>query len=151
MMRNNKGLTLIEVLVAFVILVVGIFALVQLQATSLRSTALAKAINETTRFVRGELDRQKQTTLDLTEVDGEPCLEPGESLPDGIASCTLTVEPCHLSGSSLVCGGSHVIPSAFRISVEAVGPMEQELRLSALWTGKFIAGAAGEIKIETTP
>lgn len=148
-MRNTGGLTLIEVLVAFVILVVGIFALVQLQGTSLRSTALAKAINETTRFVRGELDRQKQTVITLTESAGQDCMDVKE-LPDGIAACTLTVEPCHLSGSSLVCG-SAVIPSAFRISVHAVGPMEQELTLSALWTGKYIAGAAGSISGATTP
>lgn len=149
MRSHPHGLTLVEVLIALVILLVGIFALAQLQASSLRSSALARSINETTRFARGELDRQRQTAITLTDVNGQNCMNP-ELLPEGIASCTLTIVPCHLAGASLVCGPG-VNPSAFRISVDVVGPMSQELTLSGLWTGKYIAGAAGSISGVTTP
>lgn len=143
---GTRGLTLVEVLVAIVILTVGIFALAQLQASSLRATATADAINTTTRFVRGELERQRQSAV--APVYGETC---STDLPDGITSCLVDVEKCYLlfaegGGSQLVCGyGESILPTAYRISVTATGPMEQTLTLDALWTGKFIAGEAGGI------
>lgn len=147
-MRRSRsdGLTLVEVLIAIVILTVGIFALAQLQAASLRATATAEAINSTTRFVRGELERQRQSAV--APVFGETC---SADLPEGITSCVVDVEKCYLrfeeaGGSDLVCGyGESIHPTAYRISVSATGPMDQQLTLDALWTGKFIAGEAGGV------
>lgn len=135
------GITLVEVLIAIVVLAVGIATLVQLQANSLRHTTLAQALNETTRLVRGELEWQRQTALAPGDI------ECSYLIPDGFSSCTVEITPCSLvfgeSGpSSLVCG-EEVSPSSYMITVSAEGPMGTELTLSTLWSGIFIAGAAG--------
>jgi hypothetical protein len=55
--------------------------------------------------------------------------------------------PCSLvfeddGTSSLVCA-PEVSPSSYQITVSAQGPQGTELTLSTLWSGIFIAGAAG--------
>lgn len=138
---SEKGITLVEVLVAVVILIVGIATLVQFQGTSLRNTALAEAINETTRLVRGELEWQRQTAL----VPGD--IECSYLIPEGFDSCSVEITPCSLvfgesSGSELECGDD-VSPSSYLVTVSAEGPMDTQLTLGTLWSGIFIAGAAG--------
>lgn len=142
---TTRGMTLVEVLVAIVILAVGILALAQFQAASLRNTALAAAINQTTRLVRGELEWQRQTAVSPDVVDCESVIESG--LPDGFTSCEVQIVPCALvfgegGGGSLVCD-EDAAPSTFRVTVTAVGPRGQELTLSTLFTGLFVSGAAG--------
>lgn len=135
------GLTIVEVLIAIVIMAVGILALAQLQATSLRNTAVADAINRTTRLVRGELEWQRQTALEPASI------ECSALVPDDFEECKVEIVPCALEfpesgGGALNCGPA-VAPSAYRVTVRAVGPRNQSLELSTLWTGIYIAGAAG--------
>lgn len=136
------GLSLVEVLVAIAILAVGVLALAQFQAASLRNTALAEAISVTTRQVRGELEWQRQTAIDPFQDD---CTL--EDLPPGFTSCTVTILPCayvfdDAGGGDLVCDAG-ASPSTYRVDVTAVGPRGQELTLRTLYTGIFVAGAAG--------
>lgn len=140
---RQQGLTLIEVLVAVAILAIGIFAMAQFQAASLRSTATAESINRTTRLVRGELEWQRQTAL-------EPAALTCSSLvPDDFGSCEVLVEPCSLDfaedGSATYECGDHVSPSSYRVTVSAAGPRGQSLSLDTLWTGIFISGTAGSV------
>jgi prepilin-type N-terminal cleavage/methylation domain-containing protein len=140
----TDGLTLVEVLVAIVILTVGILALAQFQAASLRNTALAAAINQTTRLVRGELEWQRQTAVSPDVIDCESVLG---GLPPGFTNCEVQILPCALvfgefGGSTLVCD-EEAAPSTFRVTVTAVGPLGQELTLNTLFTGLFVSGAAG--------
>lgn len=140
-LSRSEGLTLVEVLVAVMVLTIGIIALVQLQAASLRNTATAEAINRTTRLVRGELEWQRQTALEPDE------LECSALVPEDFEGCVVVVEPCALvflesGGGDFVCGAG-VSPSSYRVTVTAEGPRGQELELRTIWTGVFIAGAAG--------
>ena len=141
--RGRRGLTLVEVLVAISVLAVGIIALVQFQVASLRNTALADAINQTTRLVRGELEWQRQTAV---SPDVTTCESTQGGLPAGFTSCTVEIVPCALvfvgGGSSLVCDEDSA-PSTFRVTVTAVGPLGQQLSLSTLYTGLFVSGSAG--------
>src|SRR6056297_572575 len=125
---RQAGLTLIEVLIALVVLAIGIFALVQLQALSLRSTADAQAMNRTTRLVRNELEFQRQTAL---APGATTC---SSTIPDDFEQCAVEIEQCALDfdasgGSDLVCGDT-VTPSTYRITVSATGPRNQALTLS---------------------
>jgi prepilin-type N-terminal cleavage/methylation domain-containing protein len=141
MKRTSDGVTLVEVLVAVVVLAVGIAMLLFLQGNSLQTTNRAQAINETTRLVRGELEWQRQTALAPGDI------ECSYLIPEGFNSCTVEIMPCSLvfeddGTSSLVCA-PEVSPSSYQITVSAQGPQGTELTLSTLWSGIFIAGAAG--------
>lgn len=141
---NRAGLSLIEVLIAIAILGVGILALAQLQTASLRNSALAESINRATRLARGELEWQRQTALDPGEIDCSALV------PDDFGECRVDVLPCSLEfasggGASLVCGAS-VSPSTYRVTVSVEGPRGQDIVLSTLWTGTFIAGGAGAVQ-----
>lgn len=142
--QRNEGITLVEVLFAVIILAVGIFALVQMQASSLRNTANAESINRVTRLVRGELEWQRQTALEPSSSDCSTLI------PDDFAGCTVEVEPCaldfHEDGTAdFVCGDS-VSPSVYRVRVDAQGPRDKNLTLDTLWSGIFISGAAGGVQ-----
>lgn len=142
-MRGASGITLVEVLIAIVILAVGIFALAQLQAISLRATAQAESLNRVTRLVRGELEWQRQTALEPTSATCSALV------PDDFDSCTVEVEPCALDyfedgGAALVCGPA-ISPSVYRVTVSAQGARGQDLTLDTLWSGIFISGAAGQV------
>jgi len=141
--NRDQGLTLIEVLIAIAILAVGIMAMAQFQAASLRNTAAAESINRTTRLVRGELEWQRQTAL-------EPAtLECSSLVPADFESCEVLVEPCSLAfaedGSSTFECGDGISPSSYRVTVTANGPRGQHLTLDTLWTGIFISGTAGQV------
>ena len=141
---RSAGLTLVEVLVAIVVLAVGVLALAQLQAASLRNTALADAINQTTRLVRGELEWQRQTAVSPDVTDCEVALG---GLPAGFSDCSVEILPCALAfteggGGQLVCA-EDAAPSTYRVTVTAIGPRGQELTLQTLYTGLFVSGAAG--------
>lgn len=153
-MKGTRGLTLIEVIIAIAILVIGVLGAAQLQGTSLRNTGLAQALNEVTRMARAELELQRHTATIVSD------LEPGEAaLPvdtvvfdcvsarsGGIASCEVVVEPCAIvttSAPTLVCGSGVPSPPAYRITVDVEGQRGASLSISTLATGIYIAGAAG--------
>jgi len=143
------GVTLIEVLIAIVILAVGILGVAQLQTASLRNTAVAQALNETTRAVRGELEWQRTTAV--APVDDDTCA----TVPDDFESCTVDVVACayyvvdeDAGTTAFGCEPDVTVttPSTYRVTVTAVGPRGQSLALSAMWTGNFVDGAAGAVE-----
>ena len=140
----RHGLTLIEVLIAIAVLAIGVLALAQFQAASLRNTALADGINQTTRLVRGELEWQRQTAVSPDVTDCEAALN---GLPDGFTECVVEILPCafvftEAGGGFLACDVDSA-PSTYRVTVTAIGPRGQELTLETLYTGLFVSGAAG--------
>lgn len=147
-----RGLTLVEVLIALAVLAIGVVALAQFQAASLRNTALADALNQTTRLVRGELEWQRQTAVSPDVVDCEAAVN---GLPAGFTDCSVEIVPCALvfteaGGGLLVCD-EDAAPSTYRVTVTATGPRGQELTLETLYTGLFVSGAAGAAPDGFTP
>lgn len=142
--RSRRGLTLVEVLIAIAVLAIGILALAQFQAASLRNTALADSINQTTRLVRGELEWQRQTAVSPDVTDCEAALN---GLPDGFTQCVVEILPCALvftdTGGGFLACDEDAAPSTYRVTVTAVGPRGQQLTLETLYTGLFVSGAAG--------
>ena len=145
-MQGSVGISLTEVLIAISVLAIGVLAIAQFQASSLRNTALAEDLNNVTRAVRGELEWQRQTAVQ--PVSDDAC----ETVPDTFASCTVVVVPCAYildegaTRARLSCEGpgvTIVAPSTYRVTVTAESARGQELSLSALWTGVFVDGAAG--------
>lgn len=138
------GVTLIEVMIAISILVIGVLVVAQMQAVSLRNTALAQDLNETTRAVRGELEWQRATAI--IPVSDDECV----TAPDGY-ECSVDVVPCAYfvdptsGAASFGCEPAVSVsaPSAYRVIVTATSPRGSTLTLSSMWTGTFVAGAAG--------
>ena len=152
MTNRRAGLSLIEVLVALVILVVGVFAAVQLQAISLRNTGLADSISRVTRVVQSEIEWQRYTYLDETfEMGTQQCSTAADET-EGFGRCEVAVAQCALSfpvdggRASLTCGsgdnGEVITGAFFAVTVDAQGPRNQELTLTTLWTGVYVSGGA---------
>lgn len=146
--QHLSGLTLVEVLIAIAILAVGILGVAQLQTASLRNTAVAQALNETTRAVRGELEWQRTTAV--APVDGDTC----GTVAGDFESCNVNVVACayyvldeETGATAFACEPDVTVttPSTYRVTVSAVGPRGQSLALSAMWTGNFVDGAAGAV------
>jgi len=53
---NNKGFTLVELMVALVVFAIGILAVGQLQVTSIRYNAHAQRMSEATMLAQGQMD-----------------------------------------------------------------------------------------------
>ncbi|MDZ7707498.1 MAG: prepilin-type N-terminal cleavage/methylation domain-containing protein [Trueperaceae bacterium] len=71
---RSGAFTLIEVLIALVVLGVGVMAAVQLQATSLRASSQAEGIQDATLVADAELDFRLQ--MSLSPVTSANCLAP---------------------------------------------------------------------------
>lgn len=153
-MRASSGLSLIEVVIAVAVLMIGVMAAAQLQGTSLRHTGLAQALNEVTRMARAELELQRHTATIISDLAEGEAAAPVETVvfdcvstrPAGIDSCEVTVEPCTIlqtSAATLVCGAEVPAPPAYRITVDVVGQRGAELSIATIATGMYVAGAAG--------
>jgi prepilin-type N-terminal cleavage/methylation domain-containing protein len=153
-MRDAAGMTLIEVVIAIAVLVIGVLSAAQLQAVALRNTGLAQAINEVTRAARSELELQRHTATIMSDLAaGEAAVPVDAAVFDcttrrtaGISTCEVTVEPCtiaQLGSATLVCGAGVRSPPAYRITVEVAGRRGVAIAVSTVATGIYIAGAAG--------
>lgn len=138
--RRTAGLTLIEVLIALMVLAIGVVAAAQLQAASLRFSGNAADLKVATEVAKSELEWRRQTAL--TVGADQAC---ASNLPDGY-SCAVTVLPCNAVGSdfSLTCAEGLVSPVAYQISVTAAGNRTAPFTLSAVTTGKYIGGVVGD-------
>ena len=117
MRREREGLTIVEALIAIVVLGVGIVSLVQLQATALRSTALAEQIRTVTQVAEAELEWRRHTALDSVD-----CVS---FRPEWISDCSVAT--------------SRLGTNAFLVTVYVAG-REAEVELSTFRTGQLYVG-----------
>ena len=122
-MKSGIGLTLIEVLIAIVVLAVGVLAAASMQTTALRASSDAKAIQDVTEFAEREIELLRQFELSSGSKD---C----SKLP---YNCNAVIRGCQLSGNSLTCAGTGT--DAHQITVTVTGPREKTITLKTVKAG----------------
>lgn len=109
-----SGLTLVEVVVAILVLAVGVLGAVALQGTSLRANRTATEIQQLTAAARSELDVWR-ARLESSVYDGP---QDGNCLASEAESCEVRILPCALSGTALTCSPGHLsLPVAQSVTV----------------------------------
>lgn len=93
-MKSTVGFTLIEVLVAIVVLAVGVLAAGAMQTSALRASSDARAIQEVTKLAEGEIAFRRQIDLETNPGNLAAC-QSVSSLPSGF-SCQVVIRPCRL-------------------------------------------------------
>ena len=83
----RAGLTLIEVMIALLILTVGVLAAAGMQATALGATRTAEVVQTLNAAARRELETARGRTIDATLPTALAC-------GSGAAGCGLEVRPC---------------------------------------------------------
>lgn len=135
----RRGLTILEVLVAIVILAVGILALAGVQTSALRTNRQAQTINQLTRLAASEMELRRQT---VAAPGTSTCLT---TVPDTFvqSDCEVEVVPCGIifaSGASqFVCDGSATF-ATYRLTVTAEGQGESVV-LRSLYSGFYVSGS----------
>lgn len=128
-MRHREGLSLVEVLVALVILAVGVIAAATMQTTALRATHRGNIAQELTRLADAELEMQRQLG---TPTAGNTCLGGAQT---GF-SCLTTVVPCkYVSASTdIECAASTPVAEhiAYQTTVTVTGPNSDTFSLTSL-------------------
>lgn len=97
---NSRGFTLIEVLIAMFILMVGLLAVAKMQIQAMQGNAAAMRASEKTAIAQNfidELSALNYTAADLTE---ETHTADAADVPDGIASVQWEVEDIEDSGGN---------------------------------------------------
>lgn len=120
-MRDSQGLTLIEVLIAIVILAVGVLAAASMQTSALSASNRARVVQELTNTARTEMERQREFVRSGTSAAAASptCLS---TAPSGY-TCTVTVAPCRITTAttppSLSCstGTNTVVADQVTVSV----------------------------------
>jgi type IV pilus modification protein PilV len=124
-LKQMSGLTLIEVLVAMMLLSVGVIAAAALQGTALRASSKATRIQAVTKIAEAELDYRRQ--VDLSETETANC----ETHNDG---CTVVITPCDVvvtsSSASFDCSSNPEDVRAYRVSVSVDGPGDEDITLT---------------------
>ncbi len=125
-MRRQEGLGIIEILIAAVIMVVGIFAVVSLQASALGYSNKVRAQQKVLSYAQTELALQKNA---LTNMSSTPsCLT---SFETGYL-CTVSILPCQLVSNSINCATGLSQPLAFQLKVIIDGPRDTQAELKTL-------------------
>ena len=130
-MRRSDGMTLIEVMVAIVIIAVGILAAASLQTTSLRASSNARLSIQLTELAQNELDVKRKTVYTDEESIHPDC---STTMP-GSYSCKVTVAPCtSTSLGTLNCANSLITttPAGHYATVTVRDPQQTEFSLSAV-------------------
>jgi len=116
----NKGLTLLELLIAVSMTAISVLGVAALQGSGLQASSQAKQVQSVTRFAEAELERQRQSVHSASSAQTDTCLS---GLP-GHLSCTVHTYPCTYSSSTLSCFNGTVDASelvAHQINVEVRG------------------------------
>jgi len=147
MTPRNAGLTLVEVLVALMVLAIGVAAAAQLQAASLRYSSQAEQLKIATQVAEAEVEWRRQT-----EVMTGTGLDCATIVPDGF-SCEVDVVPCNaVAGTSaLTCSLGLVSPIAYKVAVKAAGPRTEPFVLSTVTTGMYVTGLLGDGSVVAPP
>jgi type IV pilus modification protein PilV len=122
-MKQNKGLTLIEVMIAIMVIAVGVIAAAGLQATALKNTAKAQAINEVTKIAENELAYQR--SFDPDDLNCQT------SIPSGY-SCTTSLTGCAMQAGALTCNEAIAAPIAFQVGVTVSDTRGNNISLSTI-------------------
>lgn len=120
---RERGLTLIEVLIALAVIAIGILATLGLQATALQTTRAMSGAQTLTQIGFSELEFQR-SIFTPTSTPPTDCL--ARMSPADIAAgfgCEVVVLDCSVGSTSATCGGG--TGNAFLIEVTAtrsIGP-----------------------------
>jgi prepilin-type N-terminal cleavage/methylation domain-containing protein len=110
---GGSGVTLIEILVALVLLAVGAAALSAWQLSALQLAARARQQQQLVALVEAELSFRALVALQGPDCGAQP------ELPAGV-SCSVSEEACQLVGAALTCGPAGPVPARIRrITVRA--------------------------------
>lgn len=124
-MKSSTGLTLIEVLIAIVILAVGVLAAAAMQTTALRASNDAQAIQGVTKTAEAEIEFRRQ--IDLTATAGQQ-----PTCKTAVATgytCVVSVVPCSLSAGALSCSSGALSSVADQATVTVNGPRSKTITL----------------------
>jgi prepilin-type N-terminal cleavage/methylation domain-containing protein len=128
-MNSAKGLTLLEVLVAIVVLAVGVLMAAAMQTSALRASSDASAIQGVTKIAEAEIELRRQIDLTTTAGKATTCKT---AVQTGY-TCQVEVRPCQLSGTALNCtgvGGSSA--DADQVVVTVTGSRSKTLALTTV-------------------
>lgn len=124
-MTQRHGFTLVEVLIAIVVLTVGVLAAFMLQSSALRANSKARIIQEVTKRAAAELELRRQGGS--TTGSGQACWT---QAGDGY-TCTVDVQNCALTSGTFDCS----LPGtsdAQLITVTIVGPRSESVTVPEL-------------------
>ena len=124
--RNRAGLSLLEVLLAVVIMSVGVLAASALQASAVLGTAKAENMQTVTSLAESEVFFRRQ--IRPTSGNGLAC--EGGSLED--YTCNVTVTPCSINGAAFTCNNNVTDPAAYQIAVTVVGPRNDSTTINSV-------------------
>jgi prepilin-type N-terminal cleavage/methylation domain-containing protein len=125
-MKSSAGLTLLEVLVAIVVLAVGVLMAAAMQTSALRASNDARAIQGVTKIAEAEIELRRQIDLTTTAGKATTCKT---AVQTGY-TCQVEVRPCQLSGTALSCTGvSSASADADQAVVTVTGPRSKTVTL----------------------
>lgn len=138
-MKASAGMTLLEVIVALVVLTLGVLAAAMMQTTALRASNDATAIQGVTKLAEGELELRRSVSLSTSPGNSPECQSVGKDndgkpkVPVGY-TCTVVVRPCQLSSTApptLSCPTSGTVtnPVADQAIVTVTGPRSKTVAL----------------------
>ncbi len=132
-MRDSQGLTLIEVLIAIVVLAVGVLAAASMQTSALSASNRARVAQELTNTARTEMERQREFAR--PGIDPAPECLSKNALPSGY-TCTVTVAPCRITTAttppSLSCGTGTGTVVADQVTVSVSRPQTPAVTLRTI-------------------
>jgi type IV pilus assembly protein PilV len=118
--HQRDGLTIIEVIVALLILTLGVLGAFALQASALQGTRAAITSQGLATAARTEILLQSQFRRTIaTPIVGESCRTPGQS---SLYTCSIAVYPCTGSATTVTCTNSNVtglVAHQVRVTVTA--------------------------------
>jgi type IV pilus assembly protein PilV len=141
-MRERDGMSLIEVMIAIVVLAVGVLGVAGFQTSTLSTNRQAQTINQLTRLATTEMEVRRQTLVDVAGTT--TCLT---RVPHGFdqADCRVEIVSCGVivaqHASEFLCGTG--LPFAtFSVTVSASG-RGQTVQLRSLYGGFYVSGSLG--------
>ena len=142
MKKRDDGLTLIEVLIAVVLLDGGVLVVAGFQTSTLSTNRTAQTINQLTRLATTEMELRRQT---LVESAGRfTC---NTLVPTGFVQeeCVVEIVPCGVaisSGATQFLCGTGLPFATFRLTVSA-SARDQTVELQSLYGGYYVSGSLG--------
>lgn len=130
-MKSSAGLTLLEVLIAIVVLAVGVLMAASMQTTALRASSDATAIQGVTKLAENEIALRRQINLATSPGNSTTCRSMSP-VPTGY-TCQAVIRPCQLTGTAssaaLSCSTSVLNPVADQATVTVSGPRAKTVTL----------------------